>query len=274
MNIVTSTNISTTVSIGALIRHWRERRRMSQLLLANEAEISSRHLSFIETGRAAPSRAMVLRLAEYLQVPLRERNQLLTAAGYAPVYQQRPLEDPSMAPARLAVEQVLKSHEPYPALAIDRHWNLVSANAAVASLIADAGPDPALLEQPVNVLRLSLHPRGLASKIVNLGQWRRHLLERLDGQIRASGDEQLMALRDELASYPGASNDDQTNEGSFAIPFVLNTTAGRLSFISTTLVFGTPVDVTLSELAIEIFFAADAATAAGVETLRQASHGR
>jgi transcriptional regulator with XRE-family HTH domain len=246
-----------------LIKHWRERRRMSQLLLANEAEISSRHLSFIETGRAAPSRAMVLRLAEYLDVPLRERNQLLTAAGFAPVFQQRSLDDQSMAPARLAVEQVLKGHEPYPALAIDRHWNLISANGAVAALIADA--DPALLQPPVNVLRLSLHPRGLASKIVNLGQWRRHLLERLDGQIRASGDTQLMALRDELASYPGAANDDRTMESSIAIPFVLNTAAGRLSFISTTLVFGTPVDVTLSELAIEMFFPADEATAAALK---------
>jgi transcriptional regulator with XRE-family HTH domain len=246
-----------------LIKHWRERRRMSQLLLANEAEISSRHLSFIETGRAAPSRAMVLRLAEYLDVPLRERNQLLTAAGFAPVFQQRSLDDQSMAPARLAVKQVLKGHEPYPALAIDRHWNLISANGAVAALIAHA--DPALLEPPVNVLRLSLHPRGLASKIVNLGQWRRHLLERLDGQIRASGDAQLMALRDELASYPGAPNDDLTMESSIAIPFVLDNAAGRLSFISTTLVFGTPVDVTLSELAIEMFFPADEATAAALK---------
>ncbi|WP_213777306.1 helix-turn-helix transcriptional regulator [Caballeronia sp. dw_276] len=263
MNTLSSTAVSGPLSIGTLIKHWRERRRMSQLLLANEAEISSRHLSFIETGRAAPSRAMVLRLAEYLDVPLRERNQLLTAAGFAPVFQQRSLDDQSMAPARLAVKQVLKGHEPYPALAIDRHWNLISANGAVAALIADA--DPALLQPPVNVLRLSLHPRGLASKIVNLGQWRRHLLERLDGQIRASGDTQLMALRDELASYPGASNDDRTMESSIAIPFVLSTAAGRLSFISTTLVFGTPVDVTLSELAIEMFFPADEATAAALK---------
>ncbi|WP_174365307.1 helix-turn-helix domain-containing protein, partial [uncultured Caballeronia sp.] len=259
MNTLTSTAVS-AVPIGTLIKHWRERRRMSQLLLANEAEISSRHLSFIETGRASPSRAMVLRLAEYLDVPLRERNQLLTAAGFAPVFRERSLEDQSMAPARLAVEQVLKGHYPYPALAIDRHWNLISANGAVAALVASA--DPALLEPPVNVLRLSLHPNGLASKIANLGQWRRHLLERLDGQIRVSGDVQLIALRDELSSYPGASNEDRTMESSIAIPFVLNTTAGRLSFITTTLVFGTPVDVTLSELAIEMFFPADEATAA------------
>ncbi|AME24402.1 MULTISPECIES: helix-turn-helix domain-containing protein [Burkholderiaceae] len=262
MNTLTSTAVS-AVPIGTLIKHWRERRRMSQLLLANEAEISSRHLSFIETGRASPSRAMVLRLAEYLDVPLRERNQLLTAAGFAPVFRERSLEDQSMAPARLAVEQVLKGHDPYPALAIDRHWNLISANGAVAALVASA--DPALLEPPVNVLRLSLHPNGLASKIANLGQWRRHLLERLDGQIRVSGDVQLIALRDELSSYPGASNEDRTMESSIAIPFVLNTTAGRLSFITTTLVFGTPVDVTLSELAIEMFFPADEATAAALK---------
>jgi transcriptional regulator with XRE-family HTH domain len=258
-----NTLTSTAVSIGTLIKHWRERRRMSQLLLANEAEISSRHLSFIETGRATPSRAMVLRLAEYLDVPLRERNQLLTAAGFAPVFQERSLDDQSMAPARLAVEQVLKGHEPYPALAIDRHWNLISANGAVAALIANA--DPTLLEPPVNVLRLSLHPRGLAPKIANLVQWRRHLLERLDAQIRVSGDAQLVALRDELWSYPGGSNEDRAMESSIAIPFVLDTAAGRLSFISTTLVFGTPVDVTLSELAIEMFFPADDSTAAALK---------
>ena len=251
------------VSIGSLIKHWRERRRMSQLFLANEAEISSRHLSFIETGRTAPSRAMVLRLAEYLEIPLRERNQLLTAAGFAAVFQERPLDDQSMAPARLAVEQVLKGQEPYPALAIDRHWNLISANGAVAALIADA--DPSLLEPPANVLRLSLHPRGLASKIVNLGQWRAHLLDRLGSQIGLTADPQLIALRDELSSYPGGSGHDDAVETSIAIPFVLSTAAGQLSFISTTLVFGTPIDVTLSELAIELFFPADEATAAALK---------
>jgi transcriptional regulator with XRE-family HTH domain len=257
-----NTSTATAVSIGTLIKHWRERRRMSQLYLASEAEISSRHLSFIETGRAAPSRAMVLRLAEYLDVPLRERNQLLTAAGFAPVFQERSLGDQSMQPARLAVEQVLKGQEPYPALAIDRHWNLISANGAVAALIADA--DPSLLEPPVNVLRLSLHPRGLASKIVNLGQWRAHLLERLESQIGVTADPQLISLRDELSSYPGGSVHDDAVETPIAIPIVLSTAAGQLSFISTTLVFGTPIDVTLSELAIELFFPADEATAAAL----------
>jgi transcriptional regulator with XRE-family HTH domain len=243
-----------------MIKHWRERRRMSQLFLASEAEISSRHLSFIETGRAAPSRAMVLRLAEYLEVPLRERNELLTAAGFAPVFRERSLTDQSMQPARTAVEQISKGHEPYPALAIDRHWNLVSANGAVAALIADA--DPSLLEPPVNVLRLSLHPRGLASKIVNLGQWRAHLLERLERQIALTADPQLAALRDELKSYAGGIGPDDAGESSIVIPFVLSTAAGQLSFYSTTMIFGTPVDITLSELAIELFFPADEATAA------------
>ena len=262
MNTLTATAVGAvgTVGIGPMIKHWRERRRMSQLFLASEAEISSRHLSFIETGRAAPSRAMVLRLAEYLEVPLRERNELLTAAGFASVFRERSLTDQSMQPARTAVEQILKGHEPYPALAIDRHWNLVSANGAVAALIADA--DPSLLEPPVNVLRLSLHPRGLASKIVNLGQWRAHLLERLERQIALTADPQLAALRDELKSYAGGIGPDDAGESSIVIPFVLSTAAGQLSFISTTMIFGTPVDITLSELAIELFFPADEATAA------------
>jgi transcriptional regulator with XRE-family HTH domain len=246
-------------SIGPLIKHWRERRRMSQLYLASEAEISSRHLSFIETGRTAPSRAMVLRLAEYLEVPLRERNRLLTAAGFAPAFRERALDDRSMQPARLAVEQVLKGQEPFPALAIDRHWNMVSANGAIAALVA--GADAALLEPPVNVLRLSLHPGGLAPRIANLGQWRAHLLERLGRQIGLTGDPQLLALREELTSYPDNSADHDSVDAGIAVPFVLNTAAGPLSFISTTLVFGTPVDVTLSELAVELFFPADQTTA-------------
>jgi transcriptional regulator with XRE-family HTH domain len=255
-----NTHFSTAAPIGGLIKLWRERRRMSQLYLANEAEISSRHLSFIETGKTAPSRAMVLRLAEYLDVPLRERNHLLTAAGFAPVFHERKLDDQSMQPARTAVEQVLKGQEPFPALAIDRHWNLVSANGAVAALIADA--DPALLEPPVNVLRLSLHPLGLAPRIANLGQWRGHLLERLRHQIELTADAQLIALHEELSGFPRGPAHQEPADAAIAMPFVLDTSAGQLSFISTTLVFGTPIDVTLSELAIELFFPADDATAA------------
>ena len=185
---------------GEHLREWRQRRRMSQLDLASEAEISTRHLSFVETGRSVPSREMVLRLAERLDVPLRERNAMLVAAGYAPMYRERPLSDPALAAARQAVELILKSHEPYPAIAVDRHWNLLAANAMVPLMLA--GADASLLQPPVNVLRLSLHPKGLAPRIVNLGQWRNHLFERLRQQIHATGDAQLVALLEELRAYP------------------------------------------------------------------------
>ncbi len=252
-------------TFGEQLRAWRQRRRMSQLDLAAEADTSTRHLSFLETGRATPSREMVLRLAERLDVPLRERNALLVAAGYAPMYAQRPLADPSMAEARHAVELVLAGHEPYPALAVDRSWTLILANRAVAPLLA--GVDPALLEPPVNVLRLSLHPRGLAPRIANLGAWRAHLLARLRRDRAVGGDARIGALLEELRGYPGdaAPHDEQDTPG-VAVPFVLRTDRGLLSFISTITVFGTPLDVTLSELAIESFFPADAATA---ERLRE-----
>src|SRR5688500_15414532 len=187
-------------SVGGLLREWRQRRRMSQLDLALDAEISTRHLSFVETGRSLPSRSMVLTLAERLEVPLRERNVLLTAAGYAPVFPQRPLDDPTLQAARQAVELVLKGHEPYPALAVDRHWTLVASNATVAPLLS--GADPALLAPPVNVLRLSLHPRGLAPKIANLAEWRRHLLERLRRQVDLTADPALAELMTELRGFP------------------------------------------------------------------------
>jgi transcriptional regulator with XRE-family HTH domain len=255
---------------GLHLRHWRQHRRMSQLDLANEAEISTRHLSYVETGRAAPSREMVLRLAERLEVPLRERNALLGAAGFAPMYRQRALDDPALAAARRAVDLVLKGHEPYPALAVDRHWHLVAANAIVPLLMAGAAPE--LLQPPVNVLRLSLHPQGLASRIANLAQWRAHLLERLQQQIAATGDAVLQALHDELAAYPvGDAGHAATAVGgelsSVVVPFQLRTEGGILSFISTTTIFGTPVDVTLQELAVESFFPADAQTAQALAAL-------
>ncbi len=247
---------------GDHLRHWRQHRRLSQLDLAQEAEISPRHLSFVETGRSVPSREMVLRLAERLDVPLRERNALLLAAGYAPMYRERPLSDPALSAARQAVELILKSHEPYPALAIDRHWNLLAGNAALAHLLA--GADPELLQGQVNVLRLSLHPKGLAPQIVNLGQWRNHLFERLRQQIHATGDSQLAALLDELRGYPIPEGANDTHlDGEMlgvAMPFRFRTSYGVLNFISTTTIFGTPVDVTLQELALETFFPADAAT--------------
>jgi transcriptional regulator with XRE-family HTH domain len=253
---------SHVLPFGEHLRSWRLRRRMSQLDLASEAEISTRHLSFVETGRSAPSREMVLRLAERLDVPLRERNALLVAAGYAPMYRERPLDDPALAAAREAVQLILRSHEPYPALAIDRHWNLLAHNAAVPPLLA--GADASLLQPPVNVLRLSLHPRGLAPRIVNLGQWRHHLFERLRQQIQATGDRMLRELEQELRGYPMTDGEDQTRlEGEvlgIAVPLRLRTEGGVLNLISTTTIFGTPVDVTLQELALETFFPADAGT--------------
>ncbi len=250
-----------------MLREWRQRRRMSQLLLASEAEISTRHLSFVESGRALPSREMVMHLAERLEVPLRARNALLVAAGYAPMFRERPLDDPQLDSARHAIELVLKGHEPYPALAIDRHWTIVAANAALAPLVA--GADPKLLAPPVNALRLSLHPDGLAGSIVNWHAWREHILARLQRQIDVSGNATLAALREELAAYAtpphadATANDDPAAAAmsQIAVPLRMRTPLGLLSFFSTTTVFGTPVDVTLSELAIEAFFPADAATA-------------
>ena len=254
-----------TLTIGNHLREWRQRRRLSQLDLALDAEISTKHLSFLETGRAQPSREMVLRLAERLDVPLRERNVLLVSAGYAPVFPQRALQDPALQQARKAIDLVLKGHEPYPALAVDRHWTLAAHNAAVPPLLASASPK--LMQPPVNVLRLSLHPEGLAPRIENLAEWRAHLLARLRQQIDVTADPVLTALFDELAAYPapgGAKaarmNITQDYTG-VVMPLRFATNAGTLSLFSTTTVFGTPVDVTLAELAIESFFPADAATA-------------
>ena len=259
--------------VGDLLRGWRQRRRMSQLDLAVEAEISTRHLSFVETGRAQPSREMLLHLAESLEVPLRDRNVLLTAAGYAPVFAERALDDPALDAARRAVDLVLAGHEPFPALAVDRHWTLVAANQAVMRVMG--GVDPALLQPPMNVLRLTLHPDGLASRIGNLAEWRGHLLARLRHQVELSADPVLAALLVELTAYPvdrtqGQSRGDLQRAGEMVVPFQLHTEVGVLTFFSTTMVFGTPVDITLAELAIESFFPADAATG---EKLRAMANG-
>src|ERR1700754_3028873 len=254
-------------TVGDLLREWRQRRRMSQLLLATEAEISTRHLSFVESGRALPSREMVMHLAERLDVPLRARNALLVAAGYAPLFRERPLSDPQLAAAREAVDLVLKGHEPYPALAIDRHWTIIAANNALAPLLTGASPE--LLKPPVNALRLSLHPEGIAASIVNWHVWREHILARLQRQIDVSGDDTLSALREELATYPAPPDAEPAEHDNAAVnqiagPLRLRPPIGVLSFFSTTTVFGTPVDVTLSELAIEAFFPADQQTAAAL----------
>jgi transcriptional regulator with XRE-family HTH domain len=257
---------SETLPFGTLLRSWRTRRRLSQLDLALEAEISSRHLSFIETGRSRPSRDMVLRLAEELDLPLRDRNALLLAAGYAPLYPERPLADHALAGVRSMIERVLKGHLPFPAIAVDRHWTLVAANEALAPLLE--GADPALLAPPVNVLRLSLHPAGVAPRIVNLPDWRAHILSRLRRELAERPDAQLAALAEELSGYPLPSTDhrpaaiDETSE--IAIPLQIEAGGAVLSFLSTTMVFGTPRDVTVSELAIEAFFPADDATAAAL----------
>jgi transcriptional regulator with XRE-family HTH domain len=263
--------MNTARPVGALLREWRRRRRFSQLDLATEADISARHLSFVETGRSRPSRDMVLRLAERLAVPLREQNVLLVAAGFAPVFRERDLDDPALQPARRAVDLVLKGHEPYPAIAVDRHWTLVAANAAAPLLMA--GADPALLEPPVNVLRLSLNPQGLAPRIANLWEWREHLFARLRQQIAATGDPVLAGLARELAAYKAPASklpprqSNLAEYGGVVVPIQFVTDAGVLSFFSTTTMFGTPLDVTLSELALESFFPADARTA---EMLRAA----
>ncbi|MGJ4906877.1 helix-turn-helix domain-containing protein [Bradyrhizobium sp. HKCCYLS2033] len=245
--------------VGEHLRQWRQRRHLSQLDLALDAEISARHLSFVETGRSAPSRDMVLKLAERLDVPLRERNVLLVAAGYAPAFQQRPLDDPALKPAREAMNLVLKAHEPNPALAIDRHWNLVAANRMIAPLLT--GVSERLLAPPLNVLRVALHPEGLAARTVNLAEWAGHLLERLHRQCEATADADLLKLYEELKSYPFPARSAPLAADSVAIPLRLRVGDDVLSFFSTTMVFGTPVDITLSELALETFFPADELTA-------------
>jgi transcriptional regulator with XRE-family HTH domain len=245
--------------VGDHLREWRQRRHLSQLDLAGDAEISARHLSFVETGRAAPSRDMVMKLAERLEVPLRERNVLLVAAGFAPAFPQRPLDDPALKAARDAIERVLKAHEPNPALAYDRHWNLVSANRMVMPLLA--GIPARLLAQPVNILRLAFHPEALAPRTVNLGEWSSHLLERLHRQCEATADPELAKLYHELKAYPVPARPAPLPADSVAIPFRMRFGDETLSFISTTMIFGTPVDITLSELALETFFPADEMTA-------------
>ena len=251
--------------VGEQLREWRQRRHLSQLDLAALADVSARHLSFIETGRSLPSRAMLLRLGDRLDVPLRERNALFVAAGFAPIYSERRLGDPALAQAHNAIALLLRGHEPYPALAVDRHWNLQAANRALAPFLKGVAPE--LLAPPVNVLRLSLHPDGVAPRIANLGQWRAHLLQRLERQVETSGDPQLQALHAELLAYPAPEEEEEpADPAAIVVPMRMRSEVGELSFLSTTTVFGTPVEVSLSELAIESFFPADAKTARVLRT--------
>lgn len=255
--------------VGELLKEWRTRRRRSQLDLALDANISQRHLSFVESGRSTPSRDMVIHLSEKLDIPLRERNVLLLSAGFAPMYLMRALDDPSLCAARAAIELLLERQAPSPAIAIDRHWNVVGLNSATQTLL-QALVAPKLLERP-NVLRLSLHPDGLAPRIKNLYQWRGHLLKRLREQIEITADPILadMHAELELLPMPEGAEPQPTNEAQDVfIPLILDTPMGRLSFLSVTTVFGTPNDITLAEIAIESFFPADEDT---IAALRAAS---
>jgi transcriptional regulator with XRE-family HTH domain len=247
---------------GDLLRQWREHRRMSQLELSIQAEVSARHLSFVETGRSTPSRDMVIRLSERLDVPLRERNQLLVAAGYAPVYSQTVLESPHMSAVLAAVRRVLSGHEPFPAAVVDRNWNLVEQNTSFD--VFTRGADPALLESPLNVMRLALHPDGLAGRIVNLGEWRAHVLGRLRRRIDLTADPEVAALYEEVGGYPCGRPGPEIvvpGPGDIVVPLKIRDGDRELSFFPTVATFGTPLDVTVAELAIETFFPADAETA-------------
>ena len=253
-----------TPPLGVLLRTWRGRRRLSQMELAHRAGVSPRHLSFVETGRARPSREMVLHLAEHLDVPLRERNGLLLAAGFAPAYRESDLDDPSLAAVRAGLERILAAHEPYPAVIVDRRWNLVSANAAAQMFLE--GVDPALLGPPLNVLRLTFHPEGMGGRIANLDEWADHTLGRLKREATITGDADLLALEAELRDLVAAQGVARSPapEGPTppAVTLRLRTDEGELAFVATIATFGTALDVTLAELAIETFLPADAATAA------------
>ncbi len=251
-----------TPSIGQLIREWRQRRRFSQFDLACDAKISTKHVSFLETGRALPDRETVLHLAELLAVPLRDRNDMLHAAGFDQSYQERSLDDPAFRVMRQSIDLMLRLHEPNPAVAVDRHWIMAASNQAVANLFA--GADPLLLSPPVNIIRLNLHPAGLAPRIINLAEWRQHLIARLRRQIDTTGDPVLVDLVEEITGYPMPSGPVRRAKlrdfETLALPLRLATVHGPLAFFSTTTVFDRPVDITLAELAIEALCPADAAT--------------
>ncbi len=245
-------------TIGELLREWRHRSRLSQLDLAIQAEVSPRHISFVETGRTIPSSAMVLHLAEQLRVPLRERNRLLVAAGHAPVFREHPLHDPDLARVRETVQQVLLGHEPYPALAVDRRWNLLSANSAVDVFLQ--GADPALLKPPINMMRVGLHPDGLAPRLRNLEQVRGYLLPRLAHQAARTGDPHLHALYEELAEFGPAHEPPPPDPTDIALPIRIAHRGTELCLVNTVTTFGAAFDITLDEIAIEAYFPADLAT--------------
>ncbi len=259
------TTATSSLSVGALLRGWRQRRRMTQLELALDAGTSPRHLSFVETGRSKPGREMLLRVAERLEIPYRERNQILLAAGHAPAFPERPLEDPALALVRVALDRILAAHEPFPAIAFDRGWNLVAANSAIAMMVESSEMDPQLLEPPVNVLRVGLHPRGFGSQIVNLAEWRSHFLGRLAQQIAVTDDGQLKALMGELGEHPdghaGGPDPPDLEASEFLGPVRVRAPGGgEWTFFGMFASFDTPFEVTTSELAVELLFPADRAT--------------
>lgn len=260
------------LEVGSQLRQWRERRRVTQLELALDAGVSARHLSFVETGRSKPGREMLLGVLEQLKVPFREQNRLLLAAGHAPAFPERSLDDPELAPVRDALDVILSGHEPYPAVAVDRVWNLIAANSAMFALTESVDVDPALLEPPINVMRVGLHPRGLGPVFVNLGEWHAHWLKRLERQLAATGDAQLAALIEEVAGYPVPEPEhDVASEiaGSEMLgPVKVRTPdGGELSFFGMFASFDTPFEVTTSELAIELLFPADRTTAEKLDEL-------
>jgi transcriptional regulator with XRE-family HTH domain len=247
-------------SAGALLRVWRQRRKLSQLELSLRAAVSSRHLSFVETGRSQPSRTLLIHLAHELEIPLRERNVLLLAAGYAPVYRERSLDDEALAPVRGALERFLRAHEPYPALVLDGRYTIVSANDALDLLTEGIAPE--LLAAPANALRLTLHPDGLAPRILNFAEWSGHLLDRLRRRASSAGDPELERLYAELAAYPGVELEPPASSaGDILVPLRLRADGSELAFISTVSRFETAADITLDELSVEAFYPADAATA-------------
>lgn len=261
----TMSHASASTHAGQLLRTWRQRRHLTQLELSGQAHVSARHLSFVETGRAAPSRDMLLHLAEHLDVPLRERNTLLVAAGYAPTYGEHDLDSPQMQAVRHAIDRLLASHEPYPAVVVDRWWTLVAGNTSIGLLME--GVAEHLLTPPVNVLRASLHPEGLAPRIRNLAQWRAHLLTRLRHDVERTGDARLAHLLDELKGLETDGEAHGFRYDGVAVPLRVATSRGTLNFLSTVATFGTAVDVTLADLSIESFFPADEQTRALLQEL-------
>ena len=259
-----------SASIGPLLRDWRQRRRLSQLALAVQADVSTRHLSFVESGRARASRELLLHLAEELEVPLRDRNSLLIAAGYAPVFAETPLDADSMGQVREAIDQLLSSHEPFPAIVVDRVWDVVAANRSALAIMSD-GLSPELLTPRVNALRVSLHPQGLAPRIVNFGEWRAHLLERLRRQLALAASAQLADLYAELIQLPGGEDEAEVPAHGVFVPLRIRSHGRELSFFNTIATFGAPADITLAELAIESFFPADADTAAALREAAERS---